>query len=288
MTIAIYGSRRQQAGMRYLVDFLEVLRSRNVDVLMHRKLFDSLLAAEPHALAGVCRCISDKVEAADMAVSLGGDGTFLRTVQWLGDLQVPVVGVNSGHLGYLTALPAEELPRLLDYLSDDAFVIEERALLQLDSPSLPPSIGTVAVNEIAIAKEESASMVTAKVSLEGIDLADYRADGLIVCTSTGSTAYNLSVGGPIVQPTADVFVISPVAAHSLTMRPMVIGSGFRMTIVPSGRSSHVRLAVDGRSALVEMGTEICIRPADRKLSVLLLRDHTFADTLRDKLHWGEN
>jgi len=288
MIVAIYGSRRQQAGMQYIVDFLDVLRGRGVEVVMHRKLYDSMCRTVPHALDGVRRCALDRIDAADLAVSLGGDGTFLRTSQWLGALPVPVVGVNSGHLGYLTALPAKELPRMLDYLNEDAFIVEHRAMLQLVSPAMPSEIGSVAVNEIAIAKEESASMVTASVSLDGSELADYRADGLIVCTSTGSTAYNLSVGGPIVQPTADVFVIAPVAAHSLTMRPMVIGPGFDMTIIPSGRSSHVRLAVDGRSALVDMGTEIRIRPSLQKLAVLRLKRHSFAETLRTKLHWGES
>lgn len=288
MTIAIYGSRRQQGGMESIAAFLRVVAERGCDAVMHHKLYDSIHALMPQALEGVRRCTLDCVDRADLAVSIGGDGTFLRTALWIGGLDIPVVGFNSGHLGYLTALPIEELPNLLAYLSDDVFVAERRNLLEIVSPKLPPHIGNFALNEVAIAKEESASMVTASVTMDHAPLADYRADGLIVCTSTGSTAYNLSVGGPIVQPTAGVFVIAPVAAHSLTMRPMVIGPQFEMSITPQGRSSHVRLAVDGRSVLVDMGTEIVLRPAERTLTVLQLRQHSFTAILRQKLHWGEN
>lgn len=288
MTIAIYGSRRQQGGTDSIVRFLDMLASRGDDVVMHHKLYASLWQTVPGALAKVHRCTLEHVDKADLVVSIGGDGTFLRAALWIGELDVPVVGFNSGHLGYLTALPIDELPNLLGYLADDLFVAERRSLLEIVSPQLPASIGNYALNEVAIAKEESASMVTASVSLDGGPLADYRADGLIVCTSTGSTAYNLSVGGPIVQPTAGVYVIAPVAAHSLTMRPMVIGPQFDMSIVPSGRSSHVRLAVDGRSVLIDMGTEIYLRPAARTITILQLRQHTFSQILRQKLHWGEN
>ena len=144
-----------------------------------------------------------------------------------------------------------------------------------------------ALNEVAISKEESASMINAEVSLGETPLAEYRADGLIVCTSTGSTAYNLSVGGPIVEPTLDVCVISPVAAHSLSMRPLVVGLSQPVRIVPTGRARHIRLALDGRSVLVDAGTPVELSKAPFDVLVMQVADHTFADTLRKKLHWGE-
>lgn len=130
-------------------------------------------------------------------------------------------------------------------------------------------------------------MINAAVTVDGAPLADYRADGLIVCTSTGSTAYNLSIGGPIVQPTLDVIVLSPLAAHSLSMRPMVVDGRSSISIVPTGRSRHVRLAVDGRSALIDAGTEIRLTRAPFSVMVMQLSDLNFADILRHKLHWGE-
>ena len=161
-------------------------------------------------------------------------------------------------------------------------------MLQVTAPSLPPEVGFFALNEVAISKEESASMINAEVSLGDMPLAEYCADGLIVCTSTGSTAYNLSVGGPIVEPTLDVCVISPVAAHSLSMRPLVVGLSQPITIVPTSRARHIRLALDGRSVLVDAGTPVVLSKAPFQMLVMQVADHTFANTLRQKLHWGES
>lgn len=285
MKIAVYGSRRQHASLDGICRFLDAMRSSGVAVLMHSKIYAHLQELRPELLDGVT--LAETPAGADIVVSLGGDGTFLRTAQWVDSRQIPVVGVNTGHLGYLAALTLDELPRLLEYIHDDRFRIERRSLLCVESPQLPDFVGQYALNEVSLFKEESASMINAAVAVDGAPLADYRADGLILCTSTGSTAYNLSLGGPIVQPTLDVMVLSPLAAHSLSMRPMVLDAGSTVSIVPTGRSRHVRLAVDGRSVLVDAGTEIKLTKAPFSVLVMQLADHNFADILRHKLHWGE-
>lgn len=286
MRIAIYGSRRQQDAAATVGRFLDILAARGVEVVMHRKLYRHLLELIPAALQHTGTVTDTPRFNADMAVSLGGDGTFLRTAMWVADKQIPIVGINTGHLGYLTSLTIDQLPSLLDLVGSDYFRIERRGLIRLNSPSLGEHFYPYALNELSIIREDTASMITASVSVDGVDLGDYRADGLIVCTSTGSTAYNLSVGGPIVQPTVDVHVIAPVAAHSLAMRPLVVDGNAEITIVPSGRANHVRLALDGRSADIEMGTRICLSKAPFKVMVMQPADHTFADGLRGKLHWG--
>lgn len=287
MKIAIYGSRRQYGAFAEVASFLHVLSDRGDVVMMHHKLYNHLREEIPSALGGVvCVGVGSCVEA-DLAVSLGGDGTFLRTVQWLGGRQIPIVGVNTGHLGYLAALSIDQLPNLPTLIAGDYLRIERRSLLHVSAPTLPPEVGAYALNEVAISKEESASMINAEVTLGDTPLASYRADGLIVCTSTGSTAYNLSVGGPIVEPTLDVCVISPVAAHSLSMRPLVVGLSQPVTIVPTSRARHIRLALDGRSVLVEAGTPVVLSKASFQVLVMQVAGHTFADTLRQKLHWGE-
>lgn len=285
MKIAIYGSRRQHAAIGGIARFLDVLRSRAIVIAMHQKLLAHLAEIAPDIIDGVTE--AETPDGADLVVSLGGDGTFLRAAVWVGDLEIPIVGVNTGHLGFLSAISLEELPHLPEFIENDRFRLERRSLLCLEKPEMPQFVGRYALNDISITKEESASMISAAVSLDGIFLADYRADGLIVCTSTGSTAYSMSVGGPIVQPTVDVNVISPVAAHSLSMRPLVVGAHSRISIVPSGRSRQVRVAVDGRSVPVDMDTEIVISRAPFCVKVLQMADHSFADTLRSKLHWGE-
>lgn len=287
MRIAIYGSKRQESSAEQIRLFLENLRRRGATAVMHRKLYNHLYGFIPRALAAVGSVVDGNDFEADLAVSLGGDGTFLRTAMWVGDKEIPIVGVNTGHLGFLTALPVDRLPQFLDELGGDAFRMESRGVLELCSPFIDPHSAPYALNEIAIAKVETSSMIKADVSIDGKPLAQYSADGLIVCTATGSTAYNLSVGGPIVQPTVDVCVLSPVAAHSLTMRPMVVDGRSAIRIVPSGRASHVRLSLDSRYFEIETGTPVEIRRAPFTVRVLQPADRSFADILRDKLHWGE-
>lgn len=285
MKIAIYGSRRQHDSLAGIGLFLDVLRAENVVTVMHPKIYKHLTELDGALTAGIE--VAETPDGADIAVSIGGDGTFLRTAQWVGDRPIPIVGVNTGHLGYLSALSLEELPKLTEYIRNDRFRIERRSLLCVEAPELPDYVGCYALNEVSLFKEETASMINAAVTVDGAPLADYRADGLIVCTSTGSTAYNLSIGGPIVQPTLDVIVLSPLAAHSLSMRPMVVDGRSSISIVPTGRSRHVRLAVDGRSALIDAGTEIRLTRAPFSVMVMQLSDLNFADILRHKLHWGE-
>lgn len=287
MIIAIYGSKRQQAAAPYVAQFLDMLKERGDEIVMHGKLYRHLCTLIPEAVKAVHTVVDTPAFRADLAVSLGGDGTFLRTAMWVADKQIPIVGVNTGHLGYLSALTIEQLPHLTELIAQDFLKVEHRSLLEVETPQLPDAVGQYALNEVSITKEESASMIQACVSLGSEPMADYRADGLIVCTPTGSTAYNLSVGGPIVQPTLDLMVISPVAAHSLAMRPLVVGAEQPVTIVPGGRAPHVRLALDGRSTLVDIDKPIVVRRAPFKVMVMQRAHHTFADILRDKLHWGE-
>lgn len=284
MKIAIYGSRRQHDAMPYISTFLAHLDARGAEVTMHPKLYATL--TEARVAIPACVTPSETVpEDAALAVSIGGDGTFLRTAAWLGGAHVPVAGVNSGHLGFLTAIQADELPDFFDGIENNRFSVCSRSLIEVLSPQVRGS--RYALNELAISKVDTASMINAAVTIDGQPLADYRADGLIICTPTGSTAYNLSVGGPIVHPSVEAMVISPVAAHSLTMRPMVVPSSSEIAIIPGGRAPHVRLSIDGRSETIDSRTEIVIRRAPFTLSILVHRGSNFADTLNRKLHWGE-
>ena len=288
MRIAIYGSRRQYGAFETVAGFLNTLASRGDTVVMHRKVYSHLLESIHEALSVVDTVTDTPDFSADLALSLGGDGTFLRTAMWVGDKEIPIVGVNTGHLGYLAALSIEQLPELMQLIANDMLRIERRSLIEVVEPKLPKEVGAFALNEVAITKDESSSMIEARVSVGNLPLAEYRADGLIISTPTGSTAYNLSVGGPIVQPTLDVCVISPVAAHSLSMRPLVIDGGAPVTIVPEGRASHVRIALDGRSTLLDVGSPVVLARAPFKVLVMQASGHTFADIIRQKLHWGES
>ena len=285
MTIAIFGSRRQHKAISYVEKFLQSLIEHNIGIKMHRKLYNHITEELGRTLPEEVEMVWGDEFEADLAVSLGGDGTFLRTAAWVGDKQIPIVGVNTGHLGYLTALAIEQLPELLSMIERDCFLIERRSLIHVLTPALPFS--PYALNEVTVAKEASASMISTRVEVNGMLLADYHADGLIISTPTGSTAYNLSAGGPIVQPTLDVVIITPLAPHSLSMRPLVADSSATLRVVPGGRAPVFRLALDGRSTEIPSGTEITLTRAPFKTLVMQLASHPFAEALRDKLHWGE-
>ena len=255
---------------------------------MHSKLYNYL---EPLIAPGALDCVAavsddgDSAFEADLAVSIGGDGTFLRTAMWVAGRDIPIVGVNTGHLGYLSAIPVGRLTSMLQMIEDGAFRAEHRSLLQVVEPQL--KIWPYALNEVAVTKGDRSSMIVARTLVDGSSLADYKADGLIVATPTGSTAYNLSVGGPIVQPAAPVMVLSPIAAHSLSMRPLVISDESEISITVNCRKSHFRLSLDGRSVLLDEGTTVVMRRAPFVITALQLAEHDFASTLRDKLSWAE-
>lgn len=280
--VVIYGNRRpgdRADDVRRLIVTL-VFDCEQVNV--HAKLYDYLTVtlglSLPDAVQRVERC----PENATLAISIGGDGTFLRTVGWTIRHSVPVLGINTGHLGYLTAMTLDEALEDIERIVKMDFREQEVSMLDVTTDAvnepLPP-----ALNEVVLAKEDSASMITADARLDGSALAHYQADGLIVSTPTGSTAYNLSVGGPIVQPTARVMVISPIAAHSLTLRPLVVDDGSIIEVEVSGRGRHVRLAIDGRTYSLPMGAKVRIAKSARVAKILLPHNRDFAGIIGTKL-----
>ena len=286
MKIAIYGSRRQQPYLPLIEEFLTTLAARGDKAVMHAKLFNHL---QPLLPAEALQCVSRVVESprfeADFAVSLGGDGSFLRTAAWVADKQIPIIGVNTGHLGFLASISVEELAQLPAQLADSAnYEVESRSLLQVDCPGLRG--WPYALNEATITKSESTSIIGVRARIDGVYLADYRADGLIIATPTGSTAYNLSVGGPIVEPTAPVWVLSPIAAHSLSMRPLVVGERSVLHFDCDSRGDTFRLTLDGRTTSLPIDTPVEMRRAPFVVNVVRMKAHNFADTLRAKLQWG--
>lgn len=283
MKIAIYGSRHQDAYLDILRDFLLQLARENAEVVMHPKLYNYLIRCIPGAMASVRRVMEQLDCNVDLVLSIGGDGTFLRTVQWTDSRPLPILGVNTGHLGFLTAIGIDELPQLLDEYRAGAFISEQRSLLQVVEPQLP--FCKYALNEITVAKDANASMIRACTHVDGHRLCDYRADGLIVATPTGSTAYAMSVGGPIIAPDTPAFVLAPIAAHSLSMRPLVVGDASRIDIEVQGRADRFRLSVDGRSVSLAMGIGISVVKAPYTVSVLRHRDRGFAAVLNSKLGW---
>ncbi len=222
----------------------------------------------------------------EIVLSVGGDGTFLETVLKVKDLGIPVAGVNTGRMGFLANISVEEIGHSIDMLYNGEYEIIERCLLEISQPPrLFNEDSLSALNEITIQKADL-SMITINVFVDETYLNTYWADGLIVSTATGSTAYNLSVGGPILSPEDESIIISPISPHNLTIRPIIISGNSRLRMVVEGRSSEYMATCDFRSKRVPFGTEIHIVKASVKLKTVMLKGMDFYSTLRNKLMWG--
>jgi NAD+ kinase len=223
---------------------------------------------------------------ADFAVSMGGDGTLLKTAARVGRKDIPIVGVNIGRLGFLADVNPTELERAITNLYSGDYVVSEHAILVAESDGAPIKECPYALNDISVLKRDSASMIAIRTSVNDEYVVTYQADGLIVTTPMGSTAYSLSNGGPIITPETDIICLTPVAPHSLNVRPIVIPDNSVVTLKVESRSHNFLIAVDGRSESLPEGTLITIRKADYTAKVVRFCDHRYFSTLREKMMWG--
>lgn len=289
MRIFLHGSRRKVAmlpGETFAGVWAHLMQLTSGDLCISRPLYD-MLAREMNLPSTVSPVDRGEHLVADLAVSLGGDGSFLRAAQWVGASGVPILGVNAGHLGFLTDFTLD------DFLKADALllgqlVLQPRKVLRLETqlPAGEP-LWPYALNDIAVLKTDSASMISVEASVNGSPLTTYQADGLIVATPTGSTGYNLSVGGPIIDPSVNALLLSPVAPHLLAMRPLVVDGSAHIDLTVHTRADHFMLSVDGRSLALPADTQLSICAADYQIIVARHPLHDFAETLRSKLLWGE-
>lgn len=285
-SVIICGNRHQDRHLERIGEVISLLRTSGISVAVERRfavylrdaggiiLDDSEIADAPPKSAGA-------------AISIGGDGTFLRTARWIGRIGIPVLGINTGHLGFLANYTLDETPSLVAMLLSGSGDIERRALLRLHGDNLPEDIFPYALNEVALLKDETSSMISVNVTLDDTFLADYLADGLLISTPTGSTGYNLSAGGPILQPTLDCLCLSPIAPHTLTLRPIVVSGESRLTALTTSRADRYRVSLDGCSFVMPAGSTVSISKADFEVKVIRRPDDNFPATLRNKLLWGQ-
>lgn len=290
LKIAVFGKRRQsEADVPGIEALFAALDKAGAFVTVQRPFFETMtrLLGRPLDADDV---FDESDFQADIAFSIGGDGTFLRTARWVGAKETPIIGFNTGHLGFLAEESLDQASEIIAAIRAGKTFIERRSLLEVHA--VGPNVRTAiqgwpyALNEVAILRQDTASMINVQARLDDIPVAVYQGDGLIISTPTGSTAYNLSVGGPIVQPTAPCLVLSPVAAHAMTMRPLVVSDSHIIRIDVESRSETYRLDLDGRSLTLDTSTGVRISRAPFTVNVLHLEGHTFTETLRSKLLWG--
>lgn len=287
MKVVIYGNEYQEKYLKDLTKLFSALSHHNIWVGVEKSFYDYLVRTFP--VAPRVDQIIDKVseiEEATLALSIGGDGTFLRTAESIAFTGIPILGINTGHLGYLADMSVNDIDNIVEDIIGCRYKIENRTLLEVATDAGILIEKPFALNEVSILKQDTSSMISVETSVNGTYLTTYLGDGLIVSTPTGSTAYNLSVGGPILEPTSHNWVISPIAAHSLTMRPLVISDDCIITIKTKSRVSSYRVSIDGRSYSLAEGTTITLKRAPFTVKVVHRLNHNFAETLRSKLMWG--
>lgn len=228
----------------------------------------------------------DFLSGIDLALSIGGDGTFIQTVKYIRDSKVPILGVNTGRLGFLANVSVDNMEQALDAVKRKEFTFQSRSLMRLHMENNPYGENNLALNEVTLHKKDAASMITVDASLDGKYLNSYWADGLIVATPTGSTAYSLSCGGPIVTPGCQVHMLTPIAPHNLNVRPMVVPDHMPISLSVEGRERRYLISLDGISHNIRQGEIVTISKAEFLLNVIKFEDNNFLDTIRNKMMWG--
>ena len=287
LRIALFGNKHQDEKSSCIAAVLAGFEARGARIMIEenfagflrrRGLIDSCVYELLHR---------NSPFTADLAVSMGGDGTFLRTAAATGDRGIPILGINTGHLGFLADVTPERIPEALEMIYQGRSVVESHSVIAVScNNDHPLRTFPYALNEVALLKHDNSSLINIRTEINGDLLADYIADGLIISTPTGSTGYALSVGGPIIAPDSDAFCIAPVAPHSLNVRPFVVKDDVDIRLTVKSRSHRYLLSIDGRSESLAETIEIHLRRASHTVGVVKVEHLKFFDTLRDKMLWG--
>jgi len=285
MTIAVFGNLYRAQAVLQLNIILDFLLEHQVEILLDGEWYENLKNGGFKNIEKIGR-VPDRLQEADMALSIGGDGTFLSTAARIGSTGIPILGVNAGRLGFLADVPGDEIIRALNAVIHGNYRIEKRTLLEINASDGTAFDYPYALNEISVSKQDTSSMISVTASVNGDKINTYQADGLIISTPTGSTAYSMSVGGPLVVPQAENFIISPVASHSMTVRPLIIPDSWVIDLEVISRTRSFLVSLDGRSKVLEQGTKLKISRAGFVINVVKQPDQTFFDTLKNKLMWG--
>lgn len=289
MKIALFGNLYKDKSDEYEGQFYAIcqkIRNHAIDIYLPKLFFDSLSSPLISKIESYVTIFDTHFPQVDLAFSIGGDGTFLRTATSIAHYKIPILGINTGRLGFLADIKFEDLDETLNEIFNNNYRIEMRMLLKTrainkDTVSLDHSL-----NEVAVLKQDTASMLTIHAFIDDEYLTSYQADGLVIATPTGSTAYSLSIGGPIMVPTAPNIILTAIAPHSLNSRPLVVDSNSKITLRVESRSSNYLVSLDGESQTLDVDTLLEVTKADYAQPVVKRCGHTFYETLRNKLMWG--
>lgn len=288
MKVAVFGTCVSDDFIPVLKEFFCFLKNNNINVQLYKPFYKHLVNDFNVSFyyTSFFHSYSDFDNDNEFIFSVGGDGTFLQSLPNIRNFDIPVVGLNGGRLGFLADIAAGQVQQALEEIFKGRYKIEERTMLEVDFSNRINLDFNYALNEMTVIKTDNSSMLSVTAKINGKFLNNYWADGLIISTPTGSTAYSLSVGGPILTPDSKNFVMTPVAPHNLTIRPIVVPDNSEIELFVEGRGSNYLTSLDSRSVAVEFSTQITVKKAAYTLKTLLLPEQSFFNTLRTKLMWG--
>lgn len=291
MKIGVYGQYYNEDSGDHIITLLNELKDQKVDVYVEANYLSLIKGIfELDKDYKTFQSFSDLDDSFDIFISVGGDGTMLRTILYVRDLNIPILGINTGRLGFLATVQKDKIKKAVQEIINKDFEVVERDLLQVKTSEKNEELEELnfALNEIAVSRKNTTSMITVATWLDGEYLTSYWADGLIVSTPTGSTGYSLSCGGPVITPRSTALVLTPIAPHNLNARPLIIRNDTEIKLKVSGREDNFLVSLDSRITTLNNETEIIIKKAPFNIKMIELKDESFLKTLRKKLLWGED
>jgi NAD+ kinase len=287
MNVAIYGPKITKENSVYFKEVLDTLAAFGWNPILEKNLKNQMVKKMN---------LSDKMDefsshsdfhkGIDLTLSIGGDGTFIKSVGFVRDSGVPILGVNTGRLGFLATISKDQIRSTMEQVKQKKFEYQKRSLLRIDTEENLFGEDNFALNEVTFHKKDTSSMLTVHAYLDSNYLNSYWADGLIVATPTGSTAYSLSCGGPIITPGCQVHILTPIAAHNLNVRPMVVPDHMPIKVSIEGRERKYLISLDGNSKNIREGEEVLVTKAEFMINVIKFEENNFLDTIRNKMMWG--
>lgn len=291
MKIAVFGQYYQNNTHSIVEKVVAFLEEKNIEICFYSVFYDKLIEnnvqLSNYNTFSSHECLKNNF---DYLISIGGDGTILRAATFVRDSNLPIIGINAGRLGFLATVQEENIENLLNRVLANNFTISKRTLVSLNAHPVNPDLEDInfALNEITVSRKDTTSMITIETYINNEYLNSYWADGLIISTPTGSTGYSLSCGGPVIMPTSNCFVITPIAPHNLTARPLIIPDDSELTLRIKGREDQYLVSLDSRMTSVSNETILSVKKSDFFILIVEFPEEGFLRTIRKKLLWGED
>ena len=289
MKVAIFTNLYKNYSPKILLSIIEKLQKNNFDIMIDNISFDKLNHKKYSAILNHVKSFSKIDKTINYIICVGGDGTILKASSYVKNMGIPIIGINTGRLGFLAKIKAVEIDNVIQAITKKKYTISEKTLLSVSykNKKQENKLG-VALNELSITRKNTTSLITIETKLNDEYLNTYWADGLIIATPTGSTGYSLSCGGPIIMPESKNLVITPIAPHNLNARPLIIPDNTNITLKISGRENEFFVSLDSKITTLSNEMLILIKKAPYKIKMIQLDNDNFLQTLRDKLYWGKD